>query len=215
MSYIDAFDHELVAFFAGLPLYHPLQEISGGVGRPDEFASSPDELILGGGEGEHPAAVLRDPSGAVCHFLQTAITLVGSELPEREQSLLDNAPDFQRCLAFPGWGLEDIAAFVARCNSPAFVMPYRREHPYRDGPLERWLVSNLGEFVYFAMPELAAETIAMLPETRKLVQAPVFYNVLILPPGYRVQAGRHHDSAGNIIWGNYPWITTRKHQNIE
>jgi hypothetical protein len=29
MSYIDTFDHELVGFFGGLPLYHPLEVVSG------------------------------------------------------------------------------------------------------------------------------------------------------------------------------------------
>jgi hypothetical protein len=56
MSYIDTFDHELVGFFAGLPLYHPLEAVMGSGG--DEFGCTPLHLMLGGGDGEHPEVVL-------------------------------------------------------------------------------------------------------------------------------------------------------------
>lgn len=43
MSYIDTFDHELVGFFAGLPVYHPL------VVHEDatEFSCNPNQLLIG------------------------------------------------------------------------------------------------------------------------------------------------------------------------
>ena len=207
MSYIDTFDHELVAFFAGLPLYHPLEQVSGSPDRPDEFACSPSELILGGGEGEHSAMILREPGMAVRHFLDGALMSRTSELPAREQTFLDDTPPAGQCLAFPGWSLEEMAEFAARFVAPGFVKPYHRE---RDGPLERWVACNLGEFVYFAMPELAAGTLAELPAAQARVSGPLFLNVLILPPGYRAPAGRYRDASGTVVWGNYPWASTRR-----
>jgi hypothetical protein len=207
MSYIDTFDHELVAFFAGLPLYHPLEQVSGSLDRPDEFACSPGELILGGGEGEHPAMILREPGMAVRHFLGAALMSRTSQLPAREQAMLDDTPLAGRCLAFPGWSLEEIVEFAARCMAPGFVKPFLRE---RDGPMERWVACNLGEFVYFAMPELAAGTLADLPAAQASVAAPMFLNVLILPPGYGAPAGRYRAESGTVIWGNYAWASTRR-----
>lgn len=39
MSYIDTVDYELLGFFAGLPLYHPLEVVAGS--GSDEFGCTP------------------------------------------------------------------------------------------------------------------------------------------------------------------------------
>ena len=125
--------------------------------------------------------------------------------------MLDDAPPPNACVEFAGWSLEDIANFVERCRSAAFITPYHRPGPpHREGPLESWLAGNLGEFVYFAMPELAADALARLTTIRTLVRKPIYLNVLILPPGYGAPAGRYVDDEGAVIWGNYPWITVRR-----
>ena len=51
MSYIDSYDHVLVGYMAGLPLYRPLEDIPGpenGESRLD-FPCRTDQLVLGGG----------------------------------------------------------------------------------------------------------------------------------------------------------------------
>lgn len=55
MSYIDGFDHEIIGTLGYLPIYHPLEAIEGdgGWGAYD-FNASPQNLVLGGGSGEHP-----------------------------------------------------------------------------------------------------------------------------------------------------------------
>lgn len=211
MSYIDSYDHELVGFFAGLPLYHPLENIAPpayiGIGPQNEdFSCPPAQLVLGGGSGEHPGLVLTDPGTAALHFLRAALP-PKHEISEQAQALFDKAWAAIDCLTFAGWGLETYASFVARCSSPAFVSSYSKKS---DATLEEWLVCNLGEFVYFAMPELAADVLAQIPSTCALVREPRYCNVLILPPGYTAPGGRYRNADGKVIWGNHRWTTQQK-----
>jgi hypothetical protein len=205
MSYIDAFDHELVGFFAGLPLYHPLEAVTGSGG--DEFGCTPRQLVLGGGSGEHPAIVLRQPPAAVAAFLQAALPPDAPALAPESQQLLDDIPPFDECLHFAGWGIAEFVSFHDRCRTPTFVTSYNAE---QDGALEAWVLCNLGEFVYFAMPELAPEVQTQLADVCAQVRRPHYYNVQILPPGYGVPAGRHRTASGDVIWGNYAWTTERR-----
>lgn len=211
MSYIDSYDHELVGFFAGLPLYHPLEDIAPpayiGVGPQNEdFSCTTQQLVLGGGSGEHPGLVLTNPGAAALHFLRAALPL-DQPISEQAQRLFDKAWSYMDCLAFAGWNLETTASFVARCTGSAFMRPYSQEI---DGTLEQWLLCNLGEFVYFAMPELAADVLAQIPSVCALVREPRYGNVLILPPGYTMPYGRARNATGNVVWGNYRWATQKK-----
>lgn len=205
MSYIDTFDHELVGFFAGLPLYHPLEAVAGAGG--DEFGCTPGQLVLGGGGGEHPAVVLRQPPAAVATFLQAALPPDAPVLAAEVQQRLDDIPPFDECLYFAGWSIADFAAFHDRCRAPTFVTPYNAEH---DGALEAWLLCNLGEFVYFAMPELAPDVPMQLADVCAQVRRPRYFNVQILPPGYGAPAGRRRSAAGDVLWGAYAWTTERQ-----
>jgi hypothetical protein len=47
MSYIDSFRHEFIGFFAGLPVYHPLEVVV----DTANFSCTPQNLIMGGGSG--------------------------------------------------------------------------------------------------------------------------------------------------------------------
>ncbi|HEX8032448.1 MAG TPA: hypothetical protein VF510_01300 [Ktedonobacterales bacterium] len=208
MSYIDTFDHELVGFFAGLPLYHPLEAVVGSGG--DEFGCTPDQLVLGGGDGEHPAMIVTEPATATLSFLQSALP-PEPLISERSQDILDEACSRHSSLMFAGWGIAQYAAFQACCTSPAFVTPYE---PERDGLLEGWILANIGEFVYFAMPALAGQLLAELADVCALVREPRFFNVLILPPGYSAPAGRYRSADGDVIWGNYAWTTARHTRGV-
>ncbi len=181
MSYIDTFDHELVGFFGGLPLYHPLEVVSG-TSVPGEFACSPSQLVLGGGDGEHPAIILHDAAGAVTIFVGLWFEAGNKQddLSTEALAILDQAPTPTRCLKYADWELEKYASFFARCLSPAFPTPYRIE---RHMSMEGWFVASLGEFIYFSMPELATETVKLLHEADVRIHEPLFFNVTVPPPG--------------------------------
>jgi hypothetical protein len=120
---------------------------------------------------------------------------------------MDEVPPLDECLQFAGWGIADFVSFHERCSAPTFVTPYRREH---DGALEAWVLRNLGEFVYFAMPELAPRVLTQLTDVCARVHRPRYFNVQILPPGYGAPAGRRRLATGDVIWGNYAWTTERR-----
>jgi hypothetical protein len=102
MSYIDTFDHELVGFFAGLPLYRPLEIVAGSGG--DEFGCTPLQLVLGGGSGEHPAVVLAQPRAAVVWYLQATLPADRPALSQEPQRLLDEVPPRRGVPAIPRLG---------------------------------------------------------------------------------------------------------------
>jgi hypothetical protein len=205
MSYIDTFDHELVGFFAGLPLYHPLEAVTGSGG--DEFGCTPRQLVLGGGGGEHPAIVLAHPTAAVVAFLQQAAPPDGLLLSTEAEQFMDATPSLDECLHFAGWGIADFVSFHERCSAPTFATPY---HAKRDGALEAWVLCNLGEFIYFALPELAPDVQTRLADLCAHVRRPRYFNVQILPPGYVAPAGRQRTASGDVMWGTYAWTTERR-----
>jgi hypothetical protein len=195
MSYIDTFDHELVGFFAGLPLYHPLEAVAGSGG--EQFGCTPRQLVLGGGSGEHPAVVLRQPPAAVVAFLQAALPADAPALAPESQQLLDDIPPFDECLHFAGWSIAYFMAFHKRCRAPSFVTPYDAEQV---GALEAWVLRNLGEFVYFAMPEVAPDVPTQLADVCAQVRRPRYFNLQILPPGFAAPAGRRRTASGDGLW---------------
>ncbi|HZC07106.1 MAG TPA: hypothetical protein VE338_15835 [Ktedonobacterales bacterium] len=205
MSYIDTFDHELVGFFAGLPLYHPLEAVvSSGA---DEFGCTPDQLVLGGGDGEHPAIVLTHPTAAVVSFLESMVSPDAPTLSAEAQRFMDEMPSLDECLRFASWYIADFTAFQERCTSSAFVTPFNAAE---DGLLEAWVLRNLGEFVYFALPELASDVRTRLADLCALTRRPRYFNVQILKPGYIPPAGRRRAASGEVIWGAYAWATERR-----
>lgn len=209
MTYIDTFDHEFVGFFAGLPLYHPTESVAARQ-HADEFGCTSGQLVLGGGPGEHPALVVTDAGAAVLHFLHFWVELAPDGRPEEPNTslaALPEAPPAEKCLCFAGWNVQSYAQFYTRCQSPAIPTPYdQRLH----GLVEEWILGSLGEFIYFAMPELAAQTMRALPDVRRRVNRPIFYNVTILPPNYGAPAGRARTTGGAVLRGNYPWQSARK-----
>jgi hypothetical protein len=146
----------------------------------------------------------------VLHFLHFWLELAPDKLPDTGTVSLGGLPDappVAKCLCFCGWTMRDHAAFLARCQSPAIPTPYDEQ---RHGSVEEWILGSLGEFIYFAMPELAAPTMRAMSDVCSRVHRPIFYNVTILPPNYGAPAGRTHDQVGHVLRGNYPWETRRE-----
>ena len=204
MSYIDTFDHELVGFFGGLPIYHPLETVI--ESSTWEFGCNPSQLVLGGGEGEHPAVIYIRPIFSVIAYLKAAIVRFQNEkaLP---LEILDVDISSNKALSFAGWELEDFTNFHIRLNSPAFVSPYSKS---QETSLLNWIMANIGEFVYFSMPELLHfDPLENLVKSI-MVSHTLFNNVMILPAGYSVEAGRKRMLDNSIKWGQYHWKSVAK-----
>ena len=177
MSYIDSFDHVLVGYLAGLPVHRPLVDIPGPELGPDDedFGCTRQQLVVGGGSGEHPGLVLERPDAAMAAF---ALASEDFAIPDDEKQALDaliaEAPTHQRF----GWREHQSEAFAERCQSSALFRPHE---PKRE-TLDHWLLLGFGEFAYLSMPDLAPEMAARL--SAFLVRTPlhVEYNNILLPP---------------------------------
>jgi hypothetical protein len=190
MSHIDSFKHEIVGLFGGLPVYHPLENIDG------EFSCTTSQLLLGGGSGEHPALVIRNPLAAVAHFLDDELrSLEGNNVSVKRYPLKRHADawkeiikdhltwDHRAHLEFNGWNIETYARFHELCRSPALPNPCSD-----DKRIEDWLILGFGEFVFFAMPELAKEIVGRLDNPYTYFAHMRYNNILLIPRNVPVYA---------------------------
>jgi hypothetical protein len=214
MSYIDTIDHELVGIFAGLPVYHPLETLSGNEPTSGDFNCTPAHLVLGGGSGEHPAVVLQRPDVAVASFIQTWRDHAPAAQPTRDAVSLhaDVAawePFLEEMYAIPeheiwhfaGWSVPTYASFYSLCQSETLWHPYDAT---QSETFEHWLTASFGEFVFFALSELCPNNATHLPRAKEVIQDALYVNVLVPPPGYRLPYGRRLQN-GQIRWGNLRW----------
>jgi hypothetical protein len=77
MSHIDTINHSVVGTFAGISVYHTLQDIDG---KDYDFSATPKNLVIGGGSGEHPGMVIQDLDFCVWEFLTALTELQGKEI---------------------------------------------------------------------------------------------------------------------------------------
>jgi hypothetical protein len=199
MSYIDTFDHEYLGDFADIPLYHPIVNVEGSGDR--DFSCSPDNLVLGGGDGEH--------LGLVFHRLDClALRYVIHAIPDGEESLSihDQFADFpimdylefeySSLFEYAGWSVRDFHAFYERGSSSDLNLPYDEKD---DSSFEDWLALSIGEFVWFELPDLIQDLqpVRMLyPELK-----PIAGNVLMAHPGSPKKYGRKVIE-GEVVWGH-------------
>jgi len=163
MSYIDTIEHELVGYFNGLPIYHPLETINTEKWGAYDFSCSPQNLVIGGGAGEHPALVIHNLENLVIGFLllgfEKIITMkeegkyhCGFDIPSEEliesldEMLYENDSE---CLEFCNWSMKNIKDFVDLAKSPLHSTPLSDE---KDS--EEWIKNSIGEFIYYSLPEL-------------------------------------------------------------
>ena len=189
MSHIDSFKHEIVGLFGSLPVYHPLEDIHG------DFACTPRNLLIGGGSGEHPALVIESPLEAVALFLNKELeALENTELsPERFplKTKIDEwspmiAPyltsSHHDILTFYEWDSDTYSNFDNLCKSTALPNPLYEEQ------LETWLILGIGEFVFFAMPDLAFEIMTKLENPYIYFNHTYYNNIMVIPPNVPVYA---------------------------
>lgn len=181
MSHIDSFSHALVGYLAGVPVYHPLEDIRG------DFVCGPEQLLIGGGSGEHPALVLATPAAAVAQFIGTELPHLALDETEREVwsgVVASHVGTSEEALKFYDWSAADHAAFQQRFQSDTLVNPfYSGGHPFHD-----WLLLGLGEFVFFAMPTLASEVLHQLHKPHRHFHHMRYNNILLVPPRIPVYA---------------------------
>jgi hypothetical protein len=184
MSYIDSYKHELVGLFGGLPVYRPLQEIPGSLDpNDDDFRCLPNQLVLGGGSGEHPGLVLLCPERAVAEFIIHNPDIELTDEVERiiwEQSVSPN-PAF----LFSGWTTQDHHDFFELCTGSGLP---NRFYPDHEISFETWLMLGFGEFIYYSMPELVPTSLIDRVSSEHTPRHIYFNNVLLVPPGMPVYA---------------------------
>ena len=214
MSYIDTFDHEFVGFFGGLPVYHPLETIDSNLPNSADFNCDPTNLIIGGGDGEHPAFVLKRADCAVAHFVTDWLKRYAHTLPaphDQQEAIwytpwdkfLDTAifVDSEAVFTFAGWDTRTYHNFYQRCCSDAMHTPYNEGH---DGWFEWWVAACLGELILFSMPELVPTLEQILPKARTLIKPLLYTNILLPPPGAIVSYGRVRID-GQVVQGYSRW----------
>jgi hypothetical protein len=219
MSYIDTFDNEFVGYFGGIPVYHPLEVVPAlPDDDPGDFACGPGNLVIGGGSGEHPGIVVKAPGETVVCFVRAWLDETPFLSPDQRQALrpaVEAWPDasdrrqawgsWRHVFEFAGWQAADYVKFSARCASRAFHRPF---DPEKDASLEQWLAASVGEFILFAMPELAEGAIQRLGDLRRYVSGDLYKNILLLPPGYSVWGRREVNS--QVTWGISAWRIQRE-----
>jgi hypothetical protein len=221
MSYSDTFDNEFVGYFGGIPVYHPLEVVPAlSDDGPLDFACGPENLLIGGGSGEHPGIVVKAPSEAVHCFVRAWLAEENPYLSPEERQAIGPAvtiweealsgrrrtrDDWRDVFEFAGWKAADYVKFSARCASGAFHRPF---DPGKDDSLEQWLAESVGEFILCAMPELAQDAVEQLGDLRRHVAGCLYRNLLLVPPGYPVWGRREIDS--NVTWGVSAWRIERE-----
>lgn len=181
MSYIDTIKHELVGQFNGLPIYHPLESETSNKWGDYDFNCTPDNLVLGGGAGEHPALVLHDLGGLSAHYILHCIE--NFDLPEETiNRVCDIAYRTEEHLEFCGWSMGQIHRFVENSKSEVNSTPFNPDM-YN---IENWIKYSIGEFIFYSLPELNPDyqEIINLEGMKDNFLGYWFCNVTCPPPNY-------------------------------
>lgn len=197
MSHIDSYDHEYIGRLAYLPVYHPLQEVERNRWGEEDFGFTPANLILGGGSGEHPGLVIHKLECCVARFLVEAISDRDlDKLSQEDQNFLNDLANesYHKILEFCGWYVHHYAEFHEAIYSKAVFGPEEDER------VEDWLIGNIGELVYYALPELNPEQERMQQMVTNFDFYPRYQNINCPPPGYPPSGGRKIID-GQLKWG--------------
>lgn len=188
MSHIDSFEHEIVGFFGGLPVYHLLVNV-----EDSNLKCTSKQLMIGGGSGEHPALVIENPLAAVAWFIDDSLEesdncSMGEDWAGIIEPYLNYDPE--NILNYYDWRIETYQRFAELCKSENLPNPYNNF----EGTLEAWLILGFGEFIYYAMPDLAHEIMSKLKNPYQGCSHMKYNNILLIPPNIPVYA-----NAGNAF----------------
>lgn len=191
MSHIDSFRHEIVGMFGSIPIYHPLEKIKG------DFVCDSSQLLLGGGSGEHPALIIKRPIAAVACFLDNVLEpLRSDDIKAKSHPLKHCLEDWEYVidkhltwdyvvhLEFSEWSIQTYHDFYQLCLSTVLPNPYLEQ----EQSIEEWLILGFGEFIFFAMPELAAKIMDQLNRPYQHFHHMRYNNILLIPKNMPVYA---------------------------
>ncbi|UUD63579.1 hypothetical protein D16iCDA_18150 [Pseudomonas seleniipraecipitans] len=213
MSYIDTIKHELVGYINGLPIYHPLETVIDGGWGDYDFSCSPQNLVIGGGAGEHPALVVHDLGSLVALYILLCIEkhtehFTDSFIAPPEETidrLSDVAFDTKESLEFCGWSMTNIRDFIELAKCPLHFTPLLENQ----AP-EEWIKESIGQFVYFSLPELNpfAEEINSLPGIKDWFPGYWMSNVTCPPPNHIKSKKESLQGSGFKEHGFFRWDYT-------
>lgn len=209
MSHIDSYEHEYLGAFGYLPIYRALKPFGEDTPWGDyDFGANPESLILGGGSGEHPGLVIHELASCVAQFLyhQTDSDF-NQDMEDEDFEYLSKFIYLQNSdiLEFCDWPLEKYASFCEMLGSERMVTPFDEDSDI-DGLMEDWLIRNMGEFVYYSLPDLNPEQAKLKALFKDIEIRPLYENVVCPPPGYPARGGRIEIN-GESKWGYHRWFS--------
>jgi len=183
MSHIDSYEHEIVGLLGCIPVHHPLEDIP----EPNEdgdadFGCTTEQLMIGGGSGEHPGLILLSAESAVAEFVYECGDF---ELSDDLKSHLSDIIGLPPYFNFAGWSTEDHHSFYEFCSNESLPNSFDAES---ERSLESWLHLGFGEFIYYAMPQLADELVTKVNPHHTSPHHIRYNNITLIPPGMPVYA---------------------------
>ncbi len=213
MSDIDTFDHSYIGSLAKLPVYHPLQD-----SEMDYFEVGANNLVIGGGSGEHPAMKVHNLDACVLSFLESASFLLTD--PKLEASmeaklaeLNDILPEWNiyENLEMGRWPMDSIAKYCKKIDESFsvyqnFRMKLKKETTPAYVAVEEEIQVMLGEFLYFSGKRLLSENVQkFIKDNKELLDKtifPVYLAVQTPSKGYPTSGRYFKDKTGvNPAWG--------------
>lgn len=181
MSHIDSYQHEYIGQFGYLPVYRFLEKVEAPWGDYD-FGAGPENLVLGGGSGEHPGLVLHDFEHFVFYFMYNQ--LKDKEQQELKDMRYTDLKDYfykhhTDLLEFCQWGVQSYVDFDEMARSERMETPCPDEES-----IEGWIMSSFGELVYYALPEMNPKQDELNEIFEPYDIRPTMENVKLTPPGY-------------------------------
>lgn len=186
MSHIDSFKHELVGFLGSVPVYHPLEDIKG------DFICTPNQLLIGGGSGEHPAVVVENLTEVLALFLDKTIS--ENKAIKSWKSIIEPYLNESNLLTFYEWDLETRQNFIDMCSSDVLPNPYEAEI---NGDFNTWFILGIGEFIFFSLPHLSTAIMTKLKHPYKNFHHSYYNNIMLVPPNFPV-----YPNGGNLFFKN-------------
>lgn len=203
MSYIDTLNHSYVGNFCELPVYHLLQDTVNGF--EPEFIATSNNLVIGGGSGEHPAMVVQNLDVCVWDFLEFIANQSHTEISDTkiydvwfDNLSPENLEQYNANLKYSNWTMQSITNFSNIVNAQ-----YAKATQYMisaEDAVETKISIMLGEFIYYSGRHLLSEDLQNLLGSeafknemmeREIYPSAYFISVQVSPEGYPVGLGKY------------------------
>jgi len=159
MSYIDCFKHRELGLISGIPLYQALDVIDG-----DEFECEVNQLVLGGGGGEHKGAVV----DSIDDCIRSAI-IVSEHIDVKSYQDFNNNENSNFTLYetywivdYYSWMIKDIVDYNNECVKEGFSSDCIVDS------IEIWTVMKIAKLVIDGYPGLIDKDLFKNIDLKKL-----------------------------------------------